>query len=102
MDKIIGKQKNGLTFATWNTRTLFKPITVQCLVKEVKRYRREVVALQEIRWNGDLRKEPWIFTTQRSFKANVMNDANIEQDLSYKYLYYHNILVNQKQTIFKK
>lgn len=40
-----------LSFGTWNIRTLFKPGTAQCLVKEIRRYNLEVVVLQEIRWN---------------------------------------------------
>jgi hypothetical protein len=48
-----GKWKNGLSFGTWNVRTLFKSGAVQCLVEEIEKYKLGVVALQEIRWDGN-------------------------------------------------
>lgn len=52
-EKQTGKWKYGLSFGTWNIRTLFKPRAVQCLVEETERYGLGVVALQEIRWNEE-------------------------------------------------
>ncbi|XP_008178936.1 craniofacial development protein 2-like [Acyrthosiphon pisum] len=52
LENKTGKRKPGLSFGTWNIRTLFKPGAAQCLVKEIRRYNLGVVALQEIRWNG--------------------------------------------------
>lgn len=51
LENKTGKWKNGLSFGTWNIRTLFKPGAVQCLVEETERYKLGEVALQEIRWN---------------------------------------------------
>jgi len=51
MENKTGKRKPGLSFGTWNIRTLFKPGAAQCLVKEIRRYNLGVIALQEIRWN---------------------------------------------------
>ncbi|KAF0753170.1 ribosome biogenesis protein TSR3 isoform X1 [Aphis craccivora] len=48
-----GKWKNGLSFGTWNVRTLFKPGAVQYLVEEIEKYKLGVVALQEIRLDGN-------------------------------------------------
>lgn len=53
LENKTGKWKNGLSFGTWNIRTLFKPGAVQCLVEETERYGLGVVALQEIRWNDN-------------------------------------------------
>jgi len=51
MDNKTGKRKFGLSFGTWNIRTLFKPGAAQCLVKEIRKYNLGMVVLQEIRWD---------------------------------------------------
>lgn len=44
---------NGLRFGTWNIRTLYRAGALQTLTNELKRYRMDIVALQEIRWTGN-------------------------------------------------
>lgn len=44
---------NGIRLATWNVRTLHTPGAFDILIKEAKRYRLDVVAIQEVRWIGD-------------------------------------------------
>lgn len=51
LDNMTGNRKNGLLFGTWNVRTLFKSGAAQNIIKEIERYKSEIVALQEIRWD---------------------------------------------------
>jgi len=37
-------------FGTWDVCTLFKPEVAQNIIKEIKKYKLKIVALQEIRW----------------------------------------------------
>jgi exonuclease III len=48
---MTGIRKKGLLFGTWNIRTLFKPGGAQSIIKEIEKYKVEIVALQEIRWD---------------------------------------------------
>ncbi|KAL4084248.1 hypothetical protein QTP88_028073 [Uroleucon formosanum] len=41
----------ALHIGTWNVRTLFKTGSMNCMVREIERYKVKLVALQEIRWS---------------------------------------------------
>jgi hypothetical protein len=47
----IGNWKMALHIGTWNVRTLFKTGSMNCIVREIERYKVKLVALQEIRWS---------------------------------------------------
>ncbi|KAL4084269.1 hypothetical protein QTP88_028094 [Uroleucon formosanum] len=46
-----GNWKMALHIGTWNVRTLFKTGSMNCMVREIERYKVKLVALQEIRWS---------------------------------------------------
>lgn len=43
---MAGNRKKDLLFETWNIRTLFKPGAAQSVIKEIKKYKFKIMALQ--------------------------------------------------------
>lgn len=50
--KRIRLRKMDIQMATWNVRTMLQPGKMQEIVKEIMKYGLDLVAIQEIRWNG--------------------------------------------------
>jgi len=51
LDNRLGNQTGNagiLRFGTWNIRILYKPGSLQCVLKEISRYNVDIVGLQEI------------------------------------------------------
>jgi hypothetical protein len=44
---------HDLNLATWNVRSLFRPGTLKNLIQELKRYKINIAAVQEMWWKGN-------------------------------------------------
>jgi exonuclease III len=42
-----------LNLATWNVRSLFRPGTLKNLIQELKKYKINIAAVQDMRWKGN-------------------------------------------------
>ena len=47
-----GKKNTEITLATWNVQTMLKPGKMKEIMEELGKARVDVVAVQEIRWQG--------------------------------------------------
>jgi len=45
--------KSDLIMATWNVRTILIPGKMQQISKDMMKYRIDIIALQEIQWQGE-------------------------------------------------
>ena len=51
--KRVKRNMNKINIGTWNVLTLLKPGKMQELSEQLEKVKMDIVALQEIRWNGD-------------------------------------------------
>lgn len=65
-----------MRLGTWNTRTLAEPGAVDILSEELCRYKMDVVALQETRWQlaGKLNTKDYVI-----YYSGVMNEDTKEE-----------------------
>lgn len=66
-----------MRFGTWNIRTLYKPGSLQCVLKEINRYNVDIVGLQEIRWPGSGNLKSENMTVFFSGKNNGKHDNGV-------------------------
>jgi exonuclease III len=51
--KRIGWRKNEINIGTWNVLSLYRSGALKLLLKQLGKYKADIIALQEIRWNGE-------------------------------------------------
>jgi len=74
------QRKRDLRFSTWNVRSLYRAGSFTAAVRELARYKLDLVGVQEVRWDreGTVRAGVIIFSMEKETKI-----INWEQDSLY-------------------
>jgi len=53
------QQKTGMTFGTWNVRSLYRSGSLTAAVRELARYKLELVGVEEVMWDKGCTARTW-------------------------------------------
>jgi exonuclease III len=50
---ILWYEKKDMRFGTWNVRSLYRVGAIKSVVRELEKYKLDLVGVQEVRWEGE-------------------------------------------------
>jgi len=68
--------KLAMRFGTWNVRSMYRPVSLTTLARELARYKLGFVGVQEVRWarEGTVRaRRLYVFLLKRKRKSLIVN-----------------------------